>query len=171
MGLAMQMNQHDPISIIQLLVLKGAPVLSHEFNIRVLTCVGKRRDFGGLKTAALVYMAHRKALLAWAKGELSTHTTYFALILGCGVHASFYLPPAQRNQLMKLRGDGQTDARIRIARCLGVNFSFVELGRLKAAAEVWGALEGRLEEDHQFFRLLDMESELLDELYDSGIAV
>ena len=57
-------------------------------------------------------------------------------MLGCGVHASHELPPAQRNELMKLRGNGNTDARMRIARCLGVPTG-AEVRRLRDAAVVW----------------------------------
>jgi len=67
--------------------------------------------------------------------------TFIALVLGCGVQGSHDLPPAQRSQLMKLRGSGNTEARMRIARCLGVCTSGVELGRLRRAAAVWRRLE------------------------------
>ena len=41
---------------------------------------------------------------------------------------------------MKLHGSGNTDARMRIARCLGVRTG-AEVGRLRAAAGVWRQLE------------------------------
>lgn len=60
-------------------------------------------------------------------------------MLGCGVHGDSDAPPAQRSQLLKLRGDGNTEARMRIARSLGVRVGakVVELGRLRRAASVW----------------------------------
>ena len=85
-------------------------------------------------TAAIPSDVPRPTSLPGATGA------YICLVLGCGIHASRDLAPAQRSQLMKLRGDGNTDARVRIARCLGV-CTGVELGRLRRAAAVWGALE------------------------------
>ena len=80
-----------------------------------------------------------RELVDWAEYELSVHHTWVALVLGCGVHGDRDAPPAQRSQLLKLRGDGNTEARMRIARSLGVRVGakVMELGRLRRAASVW----------------------------------
>lgn len=73
---------------------------------------------------------------------------YICLVLGCGIHASRDLAPAQRSQLMKLRGDGNTDARRRRslavlgrAHCMRTSGAELERLRLRDAAEVWRVLE------------------------------
>jgi len=83
-------------------------------------------------------------LETWAEEELSSHRTFTALVLGCGVYGSHEqnAPPAQRSQLPKLRGDGEKGERMRkrIALCLGVRTSSVEIGRLRRAAVIWREL-------------------------------
>lgn len=114
----------EAFSIIQMLVLRGAP----------LRLDGVARLFyHGYESRRFDLLIN--SLLARIDAELHTTRTFVALVLGCGVHASHDLPPAQRCQLMKLRGDGNTDARQRIARCLGVRTSRAELTRLQSAAE------------------------------------
>ena len=113
---AARSSASDGLRIVSMLVLRGVPVPDWVF------VNGRRRK-----------------LRAWANAELAIHRTYVALVIGCGVHASRDLPPAQRSQLMKLRGDSNTDARMRIARCLGVRTG-AELGRVRRAAEVWSAM-------------------------------
>ena len=102
----------------QMLILRGHPVYSQMFSSRV-------------------YLPRAAELLAWVEAELATRHSFITLILGCGVYGSDDLPPAQRSQLMKLRGSGNADARMRIARCLGVRTSRAVLQRLRDAAEVW----------------------------------
>ena len=109
------------IPTVRMLVLRGVPV--------------READFVGCNRTT----SCRRELLAWANAELAPHRTYIGLVIGCGVHASRDLPPAQRSPLMKLRGDVNTDARMRIARCLGVRTG-AELGRVRRAAEVWSAM-------------------------------
>ena len=140
MGRAFKYNGHHRVPIVQLLVLRGAPARPKDFPSRVAD---------GTHFTSMSVTDHRRTLLAWADAELATRRTYVALVLGCGVHASRDLPPAQRSQLMKLRGNGHTDARMRIARCLGVRTSGAELRRLRDAAAVWRQLEEEEEEDDE----------------------
>ena len=87
-------------------------------------------------------------LVTWAEAEADPiRQTFFVLVLGCcGVCGSRKLPPAQRGQLFKLRGNRNADVRRRIAGYLGVRsvsgFEFrsdVELERLRHAAAIWRA--------------------------------
>ena len=112
-----------------MLVLRGAPVCAEYF--RVPSWAG---NYATLRD-------DRRRLLAWAETALETRNIFVALVLGCGVHGSQDLPPAQRSQLLRLRGDGNTDARMRIAQCLGVRTSVAELRRLRNAAAVWTQME------------------------------
>ena len=113
--------------IVQFLTLRGAPVRTQDFRKELWMSpqLLATHDFG-------------PRLLAWAEAELAVHRAFIALVLGCGVHAasSHDLPPAQRGHLAKLRGDGNTGVRMRIAGFLGVRVG-AELGRLRRAASVW----------------------------------
>ena len=52
------------------------------------------------------------------------------------MHGDRDVAPAQRSQLLKLRGDGNTDVRMRIARALGVHVG-EELGRVRRTRGAW----------------------------------
>ena len=116
-----------------LIVEKGAPVRPQDFPSEVRDA-HTRGDLTG----------YPPVLLTWAEEELSNHRTFTALVLGCGVYGSHEqnAPPAQRGQLPKLRGDGEKGERMRkrIALCLGVRTSSVEIGRLRRAAVIWREL-------------------------------
>ena len=142
--------------LVQLLVLYGAPVMHNDFRhghqvdfekllswaeaeLATRYCTPSTRTHGALRP----YPSSRPAPPADAT-DLNVsrlyRQTFIALVLGCGVQGSHDLPPAQRSQLMKLRGSGNTEARMRIARCLGVRTG-VEVGRLRRAAAVWWQLQ------------------------------
>ena len=116
---ALECNQFR-IPITKMLILRGAPVpVQEEFTRAAPPDVGR--------------IAIRNELLAWIEGELAVQRTFLGLVLGCGVHGARAEPPAPQSQLLKLRGDGNTDARMRIAAALGVRVK-AELGRLRRAA-------------------------------------
>lgn len=112
--------------IVKLLVLRGVLVRPQDFRNPSLSGILRERIEG---------------LIEWANADLAIRDTFLELVLGCGVHGGRDLPPARRSQLMKLRGDGNTDARQRIASCLGVRVG-VEVGRLRRAVMVWREVEG-----------------------------
>ena len=80
----------------------------------------------------------RNALLAWLNAEHATCHTFTTLILGCGVHGSHDVPPAQRSQLLKLRGSGIVEARMKVAGYLGVRVK-AEAGRDRSGASGGGS--------------------------------
>ena len=96
----------------------------------------------------------RRDLLAWARGELAIHAAFTTLLLGVqggvskqeGVALGNAEEGAEgtlelgRTQLVKLRGDGNTDARMRIAGAMGVRLG-AGLRGLRRAAAVLEALE------------------------------
>ena len=115
-------TRDDRVPILQGLILRGATVDDKDWS--------------------WVYMGRkiklvRRPVLAWAKAELAQNHDhrFFGLVLGCGVHGSRDVPPAQRSPLLKLRGDGHTNARALIWRCLSRR-TRTELGRLRQAASV-----------------------------------
>ena len=122
MGAAFVRNAEHGVRIVKFLILRGAPVRVQDFPITI-----NRQQ-----------QHHRGLLMNWVKAELANHRTFVALVLGCGVHGCRDVQPAQRSKLLKLRGDGNTDARMRIAKCLGVRTGS-ELGHLRRAVAVWGA--------------------------------
>ena len=126
---------------VQALVLRGVPVEWEDFSADFDRDVDSRT---GVSKGLVNRLAE---LRAWADAELATRHTMIAVVLGCGVHGNRDLPPAQWSQLMKLRGDGNIDVRMRIARCLGVRSNGAELGCLRAAAAGWRGLEGQYEPD------------------------
>ena len=130
---AFTLNEQHGLQIVQMLMLRGVPLEVGDFKV-----VEQCDDSPWPDGIAYIqhYMERLRTLLAWAEAELHTTELHTAVVLGCGVHAGRDLPPPQRSQLMKLRGDGNTDARQRIARCLGVRVG-AELRRLRAAAVVW----------------------------------
>ena len=108
-------------------------------NFQRLILRGATVDYKGW---SWVYMGRkiklvRRPVLAWAKAELAQNHDhrFFDLVLGCGVHGSRDVPPAQRSPLLKLRGDGHTNARALIWRCLSRR-TRTELGRLRQAVSV-----------------------------------
>ena len=125
----------DYSDFIQMLVLRGVPVLPEDFPIE-LTYNCDPSNVDGTRRHDIYTV---RLLIKWAEYELKVHRTWVALVLGCGVLGDRDAPPAQRSQLLKLRGDGNTEARMRIARSLGVRVGaqVVELGRLRRAASVW----------------------------------
>ena len=126
MGAAFEYNTAHRVRIVKFLILRGAPVRFQDFPPTDHDAINQRRQH------------HRRQLVDWAKAELANHRTFVALVLGCGVHGCRDVQPAQRSKLLKLRGDGNTDARMRIAKCLGVRTGS-ELGHLRRAVAVWGA--------------------------------
>lgn len=122
---------------IKVLVLHGAMVEPEDFPA---SAGGKgKRDF-------------RLQLLAWARSELAIHTAFITLLLGVQGGASKQggtaiaeegaerTPELPRNQLVKLRGDRNTDARMRIAGAMGVRMG-AELRGLRRAVGVLEVLE------------------------------
>ena len=85
------------------------------------------------------YLPTRNALLAWLNAEHATRRTFTTLILGYSVHGPRDLPPAQRSQLLKLRGTGIVEARIKLAGYLGVRVK-TEASRIAAARAVVAAV-------------------------------
>ena len=77
-----------------------------------------------------------------AKEELEVHDMYMNLVLGCGVNCGTALPPAQRSVLRVLRGDVNTEARMLIARCLGVRVGVALRGVRRLRAD-WDWKEAR----------------------------
>ena len=115
----------DPFPILRSLVLRGAPV--------------KAQDLG----MTHISQARAAELLAWVQAELDTRSQFLAVVLGCGVHGNrSKLPPAQRSQLLKLRGCQNVRSRMRIAGFLGVRTSGVELERLRDAAAALATKRG-----------------------------
>ena len=74
--------------ISRLLTLRGVPVLHDDFR-------------GGEDRPD--YLEYRRQLLRWAQDELALHHTFWALVLGCGVHGSRDVPPPRRSPLLKIR--------------------------------------------------------------------
>ena len=146
MATAFILNTAHRIPMVKMLVLRGAAVHVAAFP-------------ASEHNTTMSLVKQHLELLEWAEGELENHRTFIALLLGCGVLGSGSgdvggdgdgngdgngdgggggdgAPAMRPNLLSKLRGDGNTDARMRIARCLGVRTG-VELGRLRRAAAVW----------------------------------
>ena len=127
--LAFSYTKRDAMPITQMLILRGVPVLLQDFFLRQsvpydLDKLIKQRNLAN-------------QLASWAMSEVATRDTFLALVLGCGIHGSRDVAPAQRSQLLNLRGDGNTDVRMRIAGYLGVRLG-EEAGRLRRAANVLG---------------------------------
>ena len=101
----------------------------------VRSCASTRRQceaqiFSRRLTSHHHYNASQQA---WITSELDRHRIFVFEVLGCGVHGNRDVPPAQRSPLIALRGDGNTEVRMRIARALGVPLG-AYLGRLRGAA-------------------------------------
>ena len=78
----------------------------------------------------------RHALLMWALGKLETHHIYMSMVVRrLRVHGDRDVALAQRSQLYKLRGDGNTDVRMRIGKFLGVRAG-AEIGRIQRAGKL-----------------------------------
>jgi len=110
----------DGVEIVRMLTLRGVPL--------------RREDFEVAETQGPSDIEVCRQLLYWVQGELELHATFRSVVLGCGVHGSDDLPPAQRSSLRKLRGIG--GASERIAQYVGVRVG-VDLQRLHRAAQVW----------------------------------
>ena len=85
------------------------------------------------------YRTTLNALIGRIETEHALHKMFTELILGCGVHGSRDAPPAQRSQLLKLRGTGIVEARMKLAGYLGVKVK-AEAARVAAARTVVAAL-------------------------------
>ena len=112
----------NPMPVVQMLVLRGVPVRPGDYE----------HQASGSKLACL--------LLEWAEAELTKRQAFVALVLGCGVHTSREVPPAQRSRLAELRGGRNTEARMCIAQSLGVRVG-TEVGHLRRAAAAWRAMQ------------------------------
>jgi hypothetical protein len=72
-------------------------------------------------------VAEEKSKLANLRATAADHVNFVKTVLGCGVHGTGHdLPPTQRSPLLKLRGDINTEARLCIAECLGVQVKEAE---------------------------------------------
>ena len=142
---AVRDNTPDGIAKVMMLVLRGVPVRQVDFLERYTESITEGTG-SSRRRSRITKIIHRPCrrlpgLLAWANAELAAHRTYDDLVIGCGIHCRRNLPPAQRSHLVKLRGDGNTDARMRFARCLGVRTG-AELGRLRRAEAEWLRVRG-----------------------------
>ena len=116
-----------------LLVLRGAPARPCDSDSAILG-----PDYGYESTIAdrVQHSARLGRLLRWADDELETYHNFYRVVIGGGVHGDRDVAPAQRSQLLKLRGDGNTDVRMRIARALGVRVG-EELGQVRRVRGTW----------------------------------
>ena len=124
-----------------LLVLRGAPARPCDSDSAILG-----PDYGYESTIAdrVQHSARLGRLLrwaddeleTWADDELETYHNFYRVVIGGGVHGDRDVAPAQRSQLLKLRGDGNTDVRMRIARALGVRVG-EELGQVRRVRGTW----------------------------------
>jgi hypothetical protein len=156
--------------IVKLLILRGVPLLpssvlrwwKFDVNLRIRPVRAQEKE--DLHECM-------KKVFAWVDAECTLHNTFFGLVIGCGVHGDHGSPPSNRSQvppptpppphptsrmltthtphapqLMKLRGDINTDARQRICRALGVRTG-VELSRIRRAREALVAVLRDFEEE------------------------
>ena len=117
--------QSQMLPTLQHLILIGMPV--------------RPQDFSEAYPKVTNFRPIRARLLAWLDAEHCTRKNFTALILGCRVHNSRDLPPAQRSLLIKLRGSNTTDVRVKLADYLGVRVK-AEAARIAAARAVVVAL-------------------------------